>query len=358
MITKITDFLKESIELNPLKWSDVNPLDIVEFIDEILYSKNTVNITEKIAGQHLTINIQRGFVTVSNKENSLDNVPGDSATRTKFGKPISTAIVELSKIKILPDITWRFELLHPKHNHDYIKYKNTDIIAIEYTGKLDKKTCDEINVLCKGGKVLCSEDIKAKFNNTSEMIAFKNVWENGLKDKISKLNPKNINRYYTSNLNQLKTEISNVIDKSLVSVIDGVTPIEGIVAKTKNAIFKLQTPNFLKLQKFQMTFFSIVKCKFDELNAIKANTNTTITDLRKSTGLPFKTVYYRNSDMSLSDVVKFYLEENSKIKDTDIDTNHYKKWLTKKESDDLLNRLSNGENVIKIYDEIVSLIKV
>ena len=351
MLITIKDFIKESIELNPLRWIDIKPSEIVEFIDEILYSSNTINITEKIAGQHLTININRGFVTVSNKETSLDNKAGESATKSKFGKPISTAIVELSKKQTLPDVTWRFELVHPKYNHDYIKYKNTDILAIEYTGKLDKKTCNEINALCRGGKILCSEDIKAKFKQSKELLEFKQNWENGLRKKILSLDPNKGGRFYSSNMRMLKDTISNVIDKSLVSVVDNVTPVEGIVAKTSNSIFKLQTPTFLKLQRFQMTLYSILKCKYNEQQEILNNPFTKIKDLKTQTGLTFDKIYSINTELSLNDVVKYYLEKNSEINDADIDLNHYKKWMTKSISDNLLSRLQQ-EGPVKIFEEI------
>lgn len=355
MITTILDFINESIELNPLKWSELQPSEIVEFIEEILYSKNAIDITEKIAGQHLTVNIKNGFVTVSDKAN-IDN-DAVSATKTKFGKPITTAIIEYVKNNRVSDVTWRFELVHPKHNHDYIKYKNTEIIAIEYTGRLDKVTTSILNSLCRGGKILCFDDVKVKFKQTPEFLKFKQIWETSLKSKIEKLSPRNRGRYYNGELFKLKTAISEVIDKSLLSVVDGITPVEGIVAKNKTNLFKLQTPNFLKLQKFQMTLYSLFKCTYNEKQEFKNEPNKTINDLSKDTGLDFKAVYSVNRNYSLYDTVKFYLESNSKIDDTEFDTNNYNKWLTKKESTDLLNRLNSGENVIYIFDELENKIK-
>ena len=59
IIKKFKDF-KLILEntVSPTRFRHANVTDIIDFVDQLLYDSKNIDITEKIAGQHLTVTIK------------------------------------------------------------------------------------------------------------------------------------------------------------------------------------------------------------------------------------------------------------------------------------------------------------
>ena len=354
MITTINEYKKYLFESNisPLRFKESDISDILDFVDELLYNSKNIDITEKIAGQHLTVNIKNGFVTVNNKDSLLYNTGDKNARHTKFGSELTRSLMKYLQTTKLPDQTWAFEIVNPKFNHDYINYKNTDIIFIEYTGNLSDKVANDLRPYLNI-RLLTKSDIKINIDKNSAFNDFKKEWESGLESKYRSLNSNNKGRYYFKMINDLKYKIGELLEKILVSVVDKKSPIEGIVISTKTPI-KLQTNTFLKIQRIQMPIYSVIKISKDEIDYVLNNPLMTFNDLKNQYNLELNSIYKGDLNKSLYDIVKSYLENNSKL--SNVDTDKYKRWLSENESNQLLSRL-NRNNVTTIYKEIYNKIK-
>lgn len=356
MIKTINEY-KEYLILNednisPLRFRDSNLNDILDFVDELLYntSKN-IDITEKIAGQHITVNIKNGFVTVNNKDSLLNNTSSKDARKTRYGKELTRGLIKYLQNNKLPDQTWAFEIVNPKFNHDYINYKNTDIIFIEYTGTLTDKIADDLRKLIDV-RLLTKSDIKININKNKYFNNFKDEWENNLKSKYTNLEPNNKSRYYHKLINDLKYKIGELLENILVSIVDKESPVEGIVVGTKTPI-KLQTNTFLKIQRIQMSMFSVFKISKHEIQKVLDNPLKSFKDLKREYNMDLNAIYTGDLIYSLYDMLVNYLTKNNKL--DNIDTDKYKRWLTVDESDKLLKEL-NKSNVTDIYMKLYNKI--
>lgn len=357
MATNYVVFDTDSIisEINesvtPSRFKDTDLSDILEFVDQLLYNNKNIDITEKIAGQHLTLDIKNNFVNVFTKDSILANDQGKNAKYTKYGKELNQAVIKYLQTTKLPDQKWSFEIINPSHNHDYIKYKNTDIIYVEYTGLLTTAISKEIRkYLPKGIKLLTHNDLKLSINQNQAFIDFKKLWETQLKAKYTALNPNNKSKFYFKEINNLKYMIGELLEKIVFSVVDNQSPIEGVVVNGKQP-FKLQTNQYLGLQRIQITMYSLFKVSKDEIKFITDNPLMKLKDIKQKYNLQLTSIYVKDLDYSLYDIVKYYLIKNS---DLTIDNTKYKQWLTPQESKNLLNTLTQ-QNVVQVYNKIYSL---
>jgi len=350
-IKKFKEFkiILENSNINPLRFRSANPKDIVDFVDQLLYNTGNVDITEKIAGQHLTIDIKDGFVTVNTKDQLLDDQSGRDAKKSRWGSDITTPLINYLKTAKIPDQTWGFEILNPRTNHDYIQYKNVDKIYIEYTGTLTEELAEEIRKrLYTGVKLLTKKDIKININKNEAFENFKKVWEGGLRNEFTSM-------IYSDSykISKLKDMLGDLIDEIIVSVVDKVSPIEGIVIGTTTPI-KLQTNKFLKIQKVQMPIYSVFKINRNEINSVMDNTNMSFEEIKRKFGVKLDSIYRQNLRFSLYETVKYYLEQNRTLEGTD--TSKYRRWLTTEESDNILKKLTR-DNTKEIYLELYNKIK-
>lgn len=344
--------LFESNNISPLRFKESDPSDIIDFIEQLLYDTKNIDITEKIAGQHLTVNIKNNFVTVNNKDSLLHGTGDKNAKQTRYGSELTRTLIKYLQTNPLPDQTWAFEIINPKFNHDFINYKNTDIVFIEYTGNLSDQVANDLRKYLQI-RLLTKNDIKVNIDKNKYFNDFKNEWETSLKAKYTGLDPKRKSKYYYKAINDLKYKIGELLENILVSVIDKKSPIEGVVIGTKTPI-KLQTNTFLQVQRVQMSMYSLFKISKAEIDTVLANPTTPLGSLKNQYHLELNSIYKGDLKYSLFDITKKYLEDNSKL--DAIDTYKYNKWLTTKESNDYLARL-NQSTIIPIYKELYSKIK-
>ena len=345
IIKKFTEFkLVLESTVNPTRFREASPTDIVDFVDQLLYNSKSIDITEKIAGQHLTVNIKDGFVTVNTKDQILADESGRNAAHSRWGSDITAPLIDIMKLQKLPDQTWGFEILNPRSNHDYIQYKNVEKIYIEYTGNLSEELAEEIRKkLYPGVKLLTKRDIKININKNQAFEDFKNVWEGGLRNEFVSM------KYGDGyKIGKLKDMIGDLLDEVLVSVVDKVSPIEGIVIGTNTPI-KLQTNKFLKIQRVQMPMYSVFKISRREIDQVMNNPNMTFGEIKDKFSVSLDSIYRHNLRWSLYDTLKYYLEQNSSLEG--VDTTKYKRWLSTEESQTMLKNLTR-ENCKEVYLEL------
>lgn len=347
---KLSNINESSI--SPLRFKDSNLSDILDFIDELLYNTKGIDITEKIAGQHLTINIKNNFVTVNTKDSLLYNTGDKNAKHTKYGSELTKVLIKYLESNKLPDQTWNFEIVNPKFNHDYINYSNKDIIFIEYSGNLTDNIANDLRKYLSI-RLLTKSDIKINITKNNFFDDFKREWETTLKSKYTSLNTNNKSKYYYHLINDLKYKIGELLENILTSIVDKQSPIEGIVIGTKTPI-KLQTNSFLTVQKIQMPMFSLFKIDKAEIQTVLDNPLTPFKYLKQNYNLELNSIYKGDLDKSLYDIVKTYLEKNKYL--TGVNTSKYKIWLTETESNDLLNKLTKN-NISQIYKDIYNKVK-
>jgi hypothetical protein len=334
-IKNFTQFSKifESSDISPLRFRAADTKDIIDFVEQLLYNNKNIDITEKVAGQHLTVTIKDNFVTVNTKDQLLAKKSGMDASQSRWGADISRPLIEYLKANKIPDQTWGFEVLNPRTNHDYIQYKNVEKIYIEYTGKLTDELANEIRKgMREGSKLLTKNDIKVNINKNEAFENFKKVWEGGLRDEFTTMKYRDD---YT--IGKLKDMIGDLLDEILVSVVDKVSPVEGIVIGTNTPI-KLQTNKFLKIQRVQMPVFSIFKVHRSEVDYLMDNPTTSFGELKQKYNLRLDSIYRNNLRWSLYETLKYYFEQNANLEG--MDTTKYKRWLTTEESNQYLKDLT------------------
>lgn len=330
--------------VSPTRFRNASVQDIVDFVDQLLYNSKNIDITEKIAGQHLTVTIKNNFVTVNTKDQILAGDSGRNASHSRWGSDITRPLIEYMNTNTLPDQTWGFEILNPRSNHDYIQYKNVEKIYIEYTGNLTEEIAEQLRKsLPMGVKLLTKKDIKININKNQAYEDFKKVWEGGLRNEFISMTYKDDYK-----IGKLKEMIGDLLDEVLVSVVDKVSPVEGIVIGTNTPI-KLQTNKFLKIQRVQMPMYSVFKISRREIDKVMDNPNKSFDQLKTEFGLNLDAIYRHNLRYSLYDTLKYYLQQNSNLEGTD--TNKYKRWLSTEESQSMLSRLTR-ENCKQIYLEL------
>ncbi len=339
----------ENSNISPQRFRHANPKDIVDFVDQLLYNTGNIDITEKIAGQHLTVNIKSGFVTVNTKDQLLDVQSGRDARHSRWGSDITRPLIDILQTTKLPDQTWGFEILNPRTNHDYIQYKNVDKIYIEYTGTLTEEVAEELRKkLYPGVKLLTKKDIKVNINKNQAFEDFKKVWEGGLRNEFTTMTSKDDYK-----IGKLKDMIGDLLDEILVSVVDKVSPIEGIVIGTNTPI-KLQTNKFLKIQRVQMPLYSIFKISRHEIDTVMNNPTMSFEEIQRKFNVKLDSIYRQNLKYSLYDTVKYYLQQNATLEG--MDTSKYRRWLTTEESNEFLKKLTR-ENAKQVYLELYKKIK-
>jgi hypothetical protein len=350
-IKNFTEFKRifENSNINPTRFRKASPADIVKFVDQLLYNTGNIDITEKIAGQHLTVDIKSGFVTVNTKDQLLGDQAGRDARHSRWGADITRPLIDLLQTMKLTDQTWGFEILNPRTNHDYIQYKNVDKIYIEYTGNLTEEVAEELRKkLYPGIKLLTKKDIKVNINKNEAFENFKKVWEGGLRNEFTSMT---IGDDYK--IGKLKDMIGDLLDEILVSVVDKVSPIEGIVIGTDTPI-KLQTNKFLKIQRVQMPLYSIFKISRNEIDTVMNNPLLPFGEIQKKFGVKLDSIYRQNLRYSLYETVKYYLEQNRNLEG--MDTSKYRRWLTTEESNEFLKKLTK-DNVKEVYLQLYNKIK-
>lgn len=340
-------------ELSPVRFRFADIDDVVSFVDDVLMNTSITDISEKVAGQHLSVSIKDNFVYSQTKDSALSNSEMRNARHSRFGKELLRAIIEVSKTNKIDDQIWRFEMLHPLFNHDYIKYRNKEIVFVEYTGRLTDELADKIRSYMRNAKLLIRNDLKPRIIDTDELVRFRYDWKRTVRSKIMSL--KRAPDYVKQReLGRLQSAVSKIMEKAFVSAIDSLSPVEGLVVKGTGKPFKISSQSFSKVQRVQLPVYSLFKLRREEAQALMENPTTSINDLRASTNLRFSSVYDYNSGFSLYETLKNYFEKASRL--TDLDASNFDVWLTSDQISEYMNELT-PENASEVYLKLYSFVK-
>ena len=340
-------------EISPVRFQFAEIDDIVAFVDDVLMNTTLSDISEKVAGQHLSVTIKNNFVYSQTKDAIIQGKDPKDARHAKFGSELLRAVIEVTKSQKIQDQVWRFELLHPKFNHDYIKYKNEEVVFIEYTGRLTDDLAAIIRSKMKNSKLLTRSDLKPRITDTDDLIFLRRQWNKSLRRKILSLKtaPESVK---ARELGRLKSSISKIIEDAFVSAVDNVSPVEGLVVKSSGKPFKISSDRFSKIQRIQLPIYSFFKLKKEEVEQVFLNPYSTINEIRELTGLSFSSIYPHNSDKSLFDTLKEYFEKASRFISGENDKIDV--WLSQDDARFYSQTLTE-ENVIDIYKDLYSFVK-
>ena len=344
---------KEDSEISPSRFQFADVRDIVQFVDDILNGTTLVDITEKVAGQHFTIVIKDNFVYGQTKDQILRNSQPSDARYMKFGSELAQAIISLTKREKIADQTWRFEMLHPMFNHDYIKYKNKDVTFVEYTGRLTDDLADKIRKYMRSGKLLVKSNLRPKIKNSPKLESFRRLWSGSLRRKVSGLitAPDYVKK---REIAKLQDALADVLESAFSSVVDDLSPVEGVVVKAGGQPFKISSSTYRIVQRAQLPLYSYFKCRKNEVDAALQQPTKTVEELRLETGLPFSGIYSHNATHNIYDTIRYYLEGASRL--TSVNTENYNIWFTPAEAKEMLSRLTE-DTCEQIYYEIYNKAK-
>lgn len=340
-------------EISPVRFQFAEIDDIVTFVDDVLMNTTLSDISEKVAGQHLSVTIKNNFVYSQTKDSIIQGKDPKDARHSKFGSELLRAVIEVTKSRKIQDQVWRFELLHPKFNHDYIKYKNEEVVFIEYTGRLTDDLATIIRSKMKNAKLLTRSDLKPRITDTDELLSLRRQWNKSLRRKILSLKTAP-ERMRIRELGRLKSSLSKIIEDAFVSAVDNVSPVEGLVVKSSGKPFKISSETFSKIQRIQLPIYSFFKLKKEEAEQVFLEPYTTINEIRKSTGMTFSSIYPHNSDKSLFDTLKEYFEKASRFASNENDKIDV--WLSQDEARHYSQTLTE-KNVVDIYKDLYTFVK-
>lgn len=340
-------------EISPVRFQFAEIDDVVAFVDDVLMNTTLSDISEKVAGQHLSVTIRNNFVYSQTKDSIIQGNDPKDARHSKFGSELLRAVIEVTKFQKIQDQVWRFELLHPKFNHDYIKYKNEEVVFIEYTGRLTDDLASVIRSKMKNAKLLTRSDLKPRITDTDGLLSLRRQWNKSLRRKILSLKTAP-ERMKIRELGRLKSILSKIIEDAFVSAVDNVSPIEGLVVKSSGKPFKISSDRFSKIQRIQLPIYSFFKLKKEEAEQVFLDPYSTINEIRESTGLAFSSIYPHNSNKSLFDTLKEYLENASRFKNDD--DNKIDVWLSQDDAK-FYSQILSEKNAVDIYKDLYAFVK-
>lgn len=400
--------------VKPHRFKDMSESDLRSIFQAFLCesSENNVEMSEKIAGQHLTVKChfnplqpKRSDVRVFTKDSILKGSSlGRNGKKSSWGRSFTRALfslfanepersVELFGNK-LETYVWSFEIANPKTNHDFIRYKNYETVYCEYTGFLNEEMLHALrDYLPRRVKLLGINDVKFDFSSLRHQFKeeFQDVLHHLKKDvddsadqEMSMMFPANeesdnhhLKRYrkklkrrerrrsktLMGQRKKLKKRLGDFIEKTILSKVDDESPVEGVVfrvyqGKEKNSSYreyKLQTNTYLKLQRGQMPLYSLVKLGKKEKKILMKYPNVPIITLQKHFGkLNFHPIIDKNQSLSLSQTLQKYLAKG-KRDNKKFDQSDYRVWFSSKQAR-LLSEMAK-KNPKRVYKKLFKKVK-
>lgn len=372
--------------VKPKRFKQMPEKDLKLIVDALLggESKSRVEISEKIAGQHLTVKClfdvnrpKQSRVRVFTKDSILRGGKGKNGRKASWGRSFTQSLFslfsrepELSRDLFKSEVgnyhVWSFEMANPKTNHDFIRYKNYETVYCEYTGFLTSDMIDAIQpFLPKRVKLLGKEDVKVNISSlthkfkaafpdivNSLRIDEENEDDNSLvfpaneesdnfhlkrfrkKMKGKMKRKKNVLR----DRKKLKKRLGDFVERTIVSRVDNQSPVEGVVFKVYDEKFKsyreykLQTNTYLRLQRGQMPLYSLLKLGRKEKKVLLKYPTKPIDVIQHHfKKLNFHPIIDRNQSLSLSQTLQKFLAKGTKD-NKQFDDSDYRVWFTPKQA--------------------------
>ena len=203
--------------------------DITALIDLILGKDSILDVSEKLAGQNLSVKVENGEVFTKYKQQP-DFIPA----REPFASIFSGA----------SDGSYVFEMISTEDRPDYVNYLTDNTILIDFSGNL---TPDEASKLSTDDYTLMSKDQirRNQFEITDEQ-----------RQELLSLRARAEGRLKESDKKDIAERIKAIIlSPNVQSILGG--GIEGLYVTGGGKDFKIPSPTYQKLQRLQAPIYAV-----------------------------------------------------------------------------------------------------
>ena len=239
----VRQVIKEARTKQP---GDLPQSEILGLINHILDGGDLFDFSEKFAGSHAEI-LHRSETGEFSSKSKAGRAAGSG-----WGSPRGKAKQITDQMSDLetPASSRRFafEFIDTVQRPDYINYLIGDKpAAIEYTGELTKDESDSLNIKQDLLKFVSLDDISHDtFSLTPQNIA-------DLEEAREMLSSGKLSR---SDLKTIGAEVSNIVASSIPESLLG-GPIEGLVVRSSERLFKMPNPNYADIQRIQSPIYAM-----------------------------------------------------------------------------------------------------
>jgi len=300
--------------------------ELIRFLDNFVNNFDSLDVTEKFAGQQLKMrwNADHHTFEVSVKKGDFWRNAENFNYYQEITLPFRDYFVD-NHI----DVNYLIigEVLSPKKIQDFINYKLKNEVFIDFSDVVNDKMKKEVEKYSskkykKPITILTKKDIKVQMNKNFDKLKKElNKW----KEKIEQT--KTLKELRSLVLPEIEDYLGEFIANEFKSKIDNYAPLEGLFINFEGNSLKIPNKKFADIQRLSVKMVNLFK-------------------------MPVKKVKERlkNKDNLYDDLIKF-LKQNSELKLPNEE--QYNRFLSKEESEMLLNNLKNGNmDIIQVYDYI------
>ena len=274
--------------------------DIVALIDLILGKESVLDVSEKLAGQNLSVIVDRGDVYTKYKQ-QRDFMPAREPFKTIFAAHEG-------------DGEYTFEMISPDNRPDYVNYLTDNTIFVDFSGRLTPENAkslsnDQYTFMTKGQIRRNQFDLTDK--QRQELLGLRSRAEGKLRKRDKQ---------------EIAERIKAIIlSPNVQSVLGG--GIEGLYVTGGEKNFKIPNPTYQNIQKLQTGLYAM-------LSGRGGISKRTIRD---------RLIAGEDSDRFVQDVRRFL-----SFAQNDIPVG-YRMFISPEEAMDLLSKMDTPEGRKQVY---------
>jgi hypothetical protein len=223
--------------------------------------------------------------------------------------------------------------------------------SVDQKDSLDQKDTDE-----KDGVLIFPGDVEDDKRNLRKNHKLLSRAQQRLKkeDRLKRKKQYRLQKRRKLDKKDLKKRLGDFIERHVRSVVDNVSPVEGVVFRVSGREYKLQTNTYLRLQRGQMPLYSLLKLGHKEKKILMKYPKVPISALQKHFKKSnFHPVIDKNQSLSLVETLKRFLTKGEKDNKT-FEKSMYRVWFTSKEAKRLKKHASRHPvKVFKILHKTV-----
>jgi hypothetical protein len=204
--------------------------DIIALIDLILGQESVLDVSEKLAGQNLSVKIEDGQVYTKYKQQQ-DFIPAREPFKTIFAAHEG-------------DGEYTFEMISPDNRPDYVNYLTDNTIFVDFSGRL---TPENAKSLSNDQYTFMTKDQirRNQFDLTDEQ-----------RQELVSLRSRAEGKLRKADKQEIAERIKSIIlSPNVQSVLGG--GIEGLYVTGGEKDFKIPNPTYQNLQKLQVGIYAM-----------------------------------------------------------------------------------------------------
>ena len=325
-MTKFKDYLCEASKPKPTpQLKNLKKEELIEFLDSFIYNIDSLDVTEKMAGQML-----KARYDAENKQTLVAPKALDGwkiFEKYNYHKDVMTVLDKFfTKRNVEQEI--HFEVLSDSDAHDFINYSLKGKVVIDFRGVLSDKDKNELNRIDKNIHFMTKMDIKIKHTNGIEKI--KKLYETKWKKQIEDM--KTLKDLRSLVLPEIQSTLGDYISREFRSAINNSDAVEGFFMVMNGKGMKIPAKMFADLQRINVGVVNICKMPVGKVKERIQNPE----------------------DRLVLDMIKFL---NSNI-NLQIDDEHlYNRLMSVEQSLELINKYNKDGNTLDLYTSIKKIIK-